>query len=138
MEDIVLLMEKNSAFKNECIRMLFEQADNFQTALMLDYLQRTKAWTLECVYEYQEEQKKPEYHRPADAADVMRFQKMLAFIRERRDMDENAVHTYAETGLYKREMSGQCIRANGQLRLLDTETLSKMQALNTKLEEKNG
>ncbi len=28
MEDIVLLMEKNSAFKNECIRMLFEQADN--------------------------------------------------------------------------------------------------------------
>ncbi len=114
--------------------MLYEEADNIPTALMLDFLQRTQIREIRCQYE--EIQEKPKRQNPADAASVIQFQRMLAFIRGRNGIDEYAVCTFAE--LYQKEMPGQCMRADKQLNLLDERTRKKMQALCAKLEEKNG
>lgn len=137
MKEIVQLLEKSSAFKNEFIEMLYVGADNFQTALMLDYMNRTNSWIAKCEYKYKQEQKKSEKIGSVDAVDVMQFQKILAFIRERNSIDEYDIHTFAELGQHGKEMLGRCIHADQQMHLLDKDTLNKMQQLNTKLEEKN-
>ncbi len=138
MKEAVQLLDQSSAFKDEFIAMLYEGADNYQTALMLDYMHRTNSWIEKCGYEYKQEQKKAKTVKSVDAVDVMQFQKMLAFVRERDNITEFDVYTFMKQGLYKKEMLGQCIRVDHQLHLLDQDTLEKIQQLNTKLEEKNG
>lgn len=135
-EDMLLLLNKNSAFKTKFMMMLYEEVDNIQTALMLDYLQRTEI--REYHMDYEEMKGKPQKRSSADVAAVMQFQKMLSFIRERKGIDEYAVHTFAESDLYNIEMLRQCIYANQKINLLDKDTIEKMQVLYAKLEENNG
>lgn len=134
MADLQLLLNQSRTFQKKFVLMLYEEADNIPTALMLDFLQRTQIRDIRCQYE--EIQEKPKRRNPADAASVIQFQRMLAFIRGRNGIDEYAVCTFAE--LYQKEMPGQCMRADKQLNLLDERTRKKMQALCAKLEEKNG
>lgn len=135
-EDMLLLLNKSSSFKQRFIMMLYEEADNIPTALMLDYMQRTE--TGKCHLDYEEAIGKPQKRSPADIAAIMQFQKMLSFIRERNGIDEYAVHTFAESDLYSMETLDQCICADQQMNLLDEDTKRKMQELYAKLEENNG
>lgn len=134
-EDVLLLLDKSNAFKKKFINMLYEEVENIPTALLLDYLKRTESKGYQL--DYEEIMKKPEKRSTADVAEVMQFQKMLDFIRERKSMDEYAIHTLAESGLYSMKMLRQCICADQKVRMLDEDTLEKMKALYTKLEGNN-
>ncbi|MCI9139762.1 MAG: hypothetical protein HFI78_08675 [Lachnospiraceae bacterium] len=135
-KDIVLLLNKNNAFKKKFIMMLYEEVNNIQTALMLDYLQRIEI--KENSLDYEEQIGKPQKGSPADIVAVMEFQKMLGFFRERNGIDEYAIHTFVESGLYHIEMLRQCISVDQHMSLLDKDTIEKMKILYTKWEKKNG
>lgn len=134
-DNILKLLNKNIIFKEKFMMMLYDKVNNIQTALMLDYLQRTEIIQFQLSYE--ERRVKPQNHNPADVAAVMQFQKTLDFIRERKGIDENAVHIFEESDQYDIEMLRQCIRANQKVNLLDKDTKEKMHVLYTKLEENN-
>lgn len=134
-EDILLLLNTIIAFKKKFIMMLYDEANNVQTALMLDYLQRTEIRVRQL--DYEEKREKVRKRNPADIAAVMQLQKMLDFIRERKGIDEYAVHTFEESDQHNIEMLRRCICANQTINLLDEDTKEKMQVLYTKLEDNN-
>lgn len=130
-EDIFKLFSLSRIFKEKLIAVLFEQAENYKTALMIDYMKRKNFSEIHC--EYVETLYTDEDDRLADSVDVLAFQGMMEFIRKQNLIDEYSVNHFCS--IYRQEMLEGCLTADQALGFLDADTKQKMKQLYNKMEK---
>ena len=112
--------------------MLYEHADNYQTALMIDYMRRHPL-SLLGEWPYEEKECLIMEERLPDSVDVLAFQGMLDFIRQQHvTIDEYAVNRFK--ALYRAEMLTDCLKADECLGFLE-KTTKQMKELYLKVEK---
>lgn len=132
-DDILKLSSKSRLFEEKWIAMLYEHADNYQTALMIDYMRRHPL-SLLGEWPYEEKECLIMEERLPDSVDVLAFQGMLDFIRQQHvTIDEYAVNRFK--ALYRAEMLTDCLKADECLGFLEKTTKQKMKELYLKVEK---
>ena len=117
--------------------MLYESAENYPSALMLDYLKRSEISMGQ--WEYSEKllselEMSPKRQQPLGVVEVLAFQSAMDFLRRYKRVDEYMANRFLS--LYRPEMLVKMLNANRQLQFLDNGTLDKIQKLYTKVEER--
>lgn len=130
--DILKLSSKSRLFAEKWIAMLYEHVDNYQTALMIDYIRRHPFSKVQWQYE---EKERPFMEKTLpDSVDVLAFQGMLDFIRQQHvTIDEYAVNKF--NALYRKEMLADCLKADECLGFLEKTTKQKMKELYLRVEK---
>lgn len=130
--DILRLSSKSRLFAEKWIAMLYEHVDNYQTALMIDYMRRHPFSKVQWQYE---EKESPFMEKTLpDSVDVLAFQGMLDFIRQQHvTIDEYAVNKF--NALYRKEMLADCLKADECLGFLEKTTKQKMKELYLRVEK---
>ncbi len=136
-EDI-LSFTVDLGFKKKFITMLYESAENYPSALLLDYLKQSEIGMGE--WEYSEKplmalEKDRKRKEPFGVVEVLAFQSMMDFLREHKGVDEYMVNCFRS--IYQPGLLKKSLNANRQYQFLDKETLDKMHKLYTKVEERN-
>ncbi len=136
-EDI-LAFTGNHMFRKKFVTMLYESAENYPSALMLDYLKRSEISMGQ--WEYSEKllselEMSPKRQQPLGVVEVLAFQSAMDFLRRYKRVDEYMANRFLS--LYRPEMLVKMLNANRQLQFLDNGTLDKIQKLYTKVEERN-
>ncbi len=134
----VLSFTADPGFKKKFITMLYESAENYPSALLLDYLKQSELGMGE--WEYSEKplmalEKDRKRKETFGAVEVLAFQSMMGFLREHKGVDGYMVNRFRS--IYQPEMLKKSLNANRQCQFLDKETLDKMHKLYTKVEERN-
>lgn len=131
--DILKLSSESRLFAEKWIAMLYEHADNYKTALMIDYMRRHPFSKVRWQYEEKEDPLMEE--TLPDSVDVLAFQGMLDFIRQQHvTIDEYAVNKFK--ALYRKEMLAGCLKADEHLGFLEEATKQKMKELYLKVEKR--
>lgn len=131
--DILMLSCKNRLFAEKWIAMLYEHADNYQTALMIDYMRRHPF--LEVQWQYEEKDSLLMEKTLTDSVDVLVFQSMLDFIRQQHvTIDKYALNKF--NSLYRKEMLTGCLSADELLGFLEKTTRQKIKELYLKVEKR--
>lgn len=134
----ILAFTENPMFKRKFVTMLYESAENYPSALMIDYLKRSEISVKEWQYSEKsllELEKSQKRREPLGVVEVLAFQSVMDFLRRYKGVDEYMANRFFS--LYQPEILVKVINANRQLHFLDTETLEKIQKLYTKAEERN-
>lgn len=131
--DILILSCKSRLFAEKWIAILYEHANNYQTALMIDFMRRYPFSKVQWQYEEKDslfmEKKLP------DSVDVLVFQSMLDFIRQQHvSIDDYAVNKF--NALYRKEMLAGCLEGDELLGFLEKTTKQKMKQLYLKVEKR--
>lgn len=129
-KDILKLSEKNRAFREKWITMLYEHADNYESALMVDYMKRHDFE--EICWDYREKQYQPVQNELTDSIDVLAFQSMLDFIRHLAAIDDYSVNCFS--ALYRKEMLKGCMEADDTTGFLEADVRQKMNQLDFRME----
>ena len=119
--------------KKNMAALLYGYADNYKTALMIDYLERIDFKGIE--YRYEDTSYVEIIDKLTDSVDVLAFQGMLNFIRKQVLIDEYAVNQFSS--IYREEMLKECLEANQELELLECDTEQKMIQLYDKVVKKH-
>ncbi len=122
MEAIFELSSLSDMFRKNLATLLYGYADNYKTALMIDYLERVDFRGVE--YRYEEMSHVEEIDKLLDSVDVLAFQGMLSFIRKQILIDEYAVNQFSS--IYREDMLRGCLEANQELKFLERETEEKV------------
>lgn len=131
--DILKLSSKSPLFAEKWIAMLYEHADNYQTALMIDYMRRHSVMPVQ--WQYEEKDCTLMEETLPDSVDVLAFQGVLNFIRQQHvTIDEYAVNKF--NVLYRKEMLTGCLKADECLKFLEKTTKQKMKELYLKVEKR--
>ena len=133
MENIIVLTTLSDMFKKNMAALLYGYADNYKTALMIDYLERIDFKGIE--YRYEDTSYVEIIDKLTDSVDVLAFQGMLNFIRKQVLIDEYAVNQFSS--IYREEMLKECLEANQELELLECDTEQKMIQLYDKVVKKH-
>lgn len=116
---------ENRWFKQKWITMLYERAESYEEALMVDYLERTET---KPDIQYAEWKYKRRLRQITDISAVAALQDMLQFIRNQSSIDDE--YTIREfQNSYQSDMLGHCIQAEETLHILDQDTRRKMRQL---------
>ncbi len=130
--DILRLSSKSRLFAEKWIAMLYEHVDNYQTALMIDYMRRHPFSKVQ--WQYEEKESAFMEKTLPDSVDVLAFQGMLDFIRQQHvTIDEYAVNKF--NALYRKEMLADCLKADECLGFLEKTTKQKMKELYLRVEK---
>lgn len=130
---ILKFSSKSRLFAEKWIAMLYEHADNYETALMIDYMWRNSVTPVQ--WQYEEKDCPLMEETLPDSVDVLAFQGMLDFIRQQHvTIDEYAVNKF--NALYRKEMLMGCLKADECLGFLEKTTKQKMRELYLKVEKR--
>lgn len=132
-EGLSRFIAENRWFKQKLITMLYERAESYEAALMVDYLERTD---LKPEIQYTEKIYSRRLRRVTDISAVAALQDMLQFIRKQSSIDDE--YTISEfQNSYQKEMLEDCLLAEETLHILEKDTRRKMQQLYEIMENTN-
>lgn len=125
-------------FKEKLVTVLYEEVDSYEAALFVDRIERIgleQSVGEQIGTEYVETKKDRRRRRIKDIVDILAFQNMLGFIRERTSIDEYTIRYFTE--LYSKNMLEGCLKADEEIQILESETRLKMQKLYQMMENTN-